>query len=62
MKLPADAFRIGAAAADATDRIIYNSATGDISYDSDGTGANAAILFAKVTPLTALTNADFFVV
>ncbi len=60
--LAASAFVVGAAAADALDRIIYNSSTGIVSYDSDGTGANAAIAFAKVTPLTALTNLDFFVV
>ncbi|MFI0845977.1 Ig-like domain-containing protein [Mesorhizobium sp. IMUNJ 23232] len=60
--LAATAFVVGSAAADALDRIIYNSSTGIVSYDSDGTGANAAIAFAKVTPLTALTNLDFFVV
>jgi Ca2+-binding RTX toxin-like protein len=60
--LPAGAFRIGAAAGDAGDRIIYNSATGALFYDADGTGATAAIRFAKLDPALALTNADFIVV
>ncbi|HEV2748677.1 MAG TPA: calcium-binding protein [Allosphingosinicella sp.] len=53
------AFRLGPAAADASDRIIYNSATGSIFFDRDGTGAAAQILFARVDPGTPLTNADF---
>ncbi len=57
--LAAAAYRAGTAAADASDRIIYDSATGKIFYDSDGTGAAAAILFATVTAGTALTVADF---
>ena len=60
--LNADAFHIGAAAADAEDRIIYNSATGGLFYDSNGTGAGGMTQFAKVAPGLALTNADFFVV
>ena len=60
--LNADAFHIGAAAADAEDRIIYNSATGGLFYDSDGTGAGGMTQFAKLAPGLALTNADFFVV
>lgn len=60
--LAADAFHAGTAAADAEDRIIYNSATGEIFYDSDGTGAAAAVLVARVDPGTALTSADFFAV
>jgi serralysin len=60
--LTAAEFVIGTAAQDASDRIIYNSATGALSYDSDGVGGAAAILFAEVTPGLALTNQDFLVV
>ena len=49
------------AAGDATDRIIYDAATGNIFYDPDGTGAAAATLFATVDPGTALTHADFLI-
>ena len=57
--LAASAFRTGAAAQDADDRIVYQAASGRIFYDADGSGAGAAILFAQVTPGTALTSADF---
>lgn len=60
--LAADAFVIGAAAADAADRIIYNSAAGTILFDADGTGAVTAIAFATTATGLALANADFLVV
>ena len=60
--LNADAFHIGAAAADAEDRIIYNSATGALSYDANGNGAGGLTQFAKLATGLAFTNADFGVV
>jgi Ca2+-binding RTX toxin-like protein len=59
--LTAAAYFAGAAAHDATDRIIYNSATGAVMYDADGTGAIAAVKFAQISTGLALTNADFIV-
>ena len=58
--LAASAFRLGTAAADADDRIVYDSATGRIYYDADGSGAGAQVLFATVAAGTALTNLDFY--
>ncbi len=55
------AFRQGIAAADASDRIVYDKASGKIFYDADGNGAGAQVLFATVTAGTALTNADFVI-
>jgi Ca2+-binding RTX toxin-like protein len=60
--LAASAFSIGAAAADASDRIIYNAATGALMFDADGAGAGAAVQFASLAAGVALTNADFLVV
>ena len=59
--LAASAFQTGTAAADALDRVIYNSATGALLFDSDGTGASAAVQFGIVSAGLAMTNADFFV-
>lgn len=59
--LSAAAFRAGTAALDASDRVIYNAAAGQLLYDADGTGAGAAVLFATVAPNTVLTLGDFFV-
>ena len=53
---------IGAAALDANDRIIYNSGTGALYYDSDGVGGAAQIQFAQMSTGLALTNLDFLVV
>ncbi|MCW2276516.1 Ca2+-binding RTX toxin-like protein/subtilisin family serine protease [Rhodoblastus acidophilus] len=61
--LSPDAFYIGAAAHDATDRILYNSGTGALSYDADGNGAAAAVRFATLsTGLTTLANTNFVVI
>lgn len=50
-------------AADASDRIIYETDTGKVFYDQDGNGgAFAGIQFAKLAAGLAITNADFFVI
>lgn len=54
-------FRIGSRAADASDRVIYNAATGQLFFDADGSGAGAATLFATVTAGTTLTAADIWI-
>ena len=60
--LAAAAFHIGAAAADASDRIIYNPASGALIYDANGTGVGGAVQFATLSLGLALTNADFVVI
>ncbi|ESR27382.1 calcium-binding protein [Lutibaculum baratangense] len=60
--LSASSFRIGAAAADADDHVIYNQATGDLFYDADGSGGAAQIRFATLNTGLAMTAADFMVV
>ncbi len=62
------AFKVGAAATDATDRIVYNSKTGDLFYDSNGSvggGANA-VKFAQLDRVNGvfptLTAADIVVI
>jgi len=59
--LGAAAFRIGTAAADASDRIIYNKATGVLLYDADGAGGNAGLRFATLATGLPLTAASFTV-
>lgn len=61
--LSADAFKVyGTGAVDGNDRILYDSASGKIYYDADGSGSSGRILFATVAPGTALTSADFVVI
>ena len=60
--LASAAFYKGAAARDSTDRIIYNPTTGALLYDSDGTGAAAAVQIATLGAGLNVTYADFVVI
>ncbi|MCA3284340.1 MAG: hypothetical protein ING16_15875, partial [Roseomonas sp.] len=60
--LAAGAFKAGAAATDADDRIIYNTSTGALLYDADGSGSGLAIQFATLSGLTGTLNAAEFII
>jgi Ca2+-binding RTX toxin-like protein len=60
--LASGAFRVGTAAEDADDRILYDPATGALSFDADGLGGVEAVLFATVQPGLVLSAGDFAVI
>jgi Ca2+-binding RTX toxin-like protein len=55
-------FHAGVKAADANDYIVYNKASGVLSYDSDGNGSHAAIAFAILNNKPVLAANDFQVI
>ena len=52
----------GAVAHDGNDYLLYNTSTGDLSYDPDGTGVQAAVLFAHLNNNPAMAAADLAVI
>lgn len=52
----------GATAKDANDYLVYNKATGVLSYDADGSGVSKAVEIALLSKNLKLTAADFFVI
>ena len=46
---------------DATDRVIYNTSTGELFYDADGTGEGAALLITHLGPGVTLVATDIAV-
>lgn len=61
--LSASSFRAGAAvkALDSNDFVLYDTGTGKLYYDADGSGAGAAVQIALLTGAPAITNVDIFV-
>ncbi|NES20438.1 MAG: calcium-binding protein, partial [Symploca sp. SIO3E6] len=60
--LATDLFTLGSGATDASDRFIYNSATGALSFDADGSGSLAQVQFATLSTGLNLTSSDILVV
>jgi Ca2+-binding RTX toxin-like protein len=49
-------------AGDSSDRIIYETDTGELYYDANGNASGGGVLFAKVGIGLGMTNADFVVI
>lgn len=49
-------------ALDANDFVLYETDTGKLFYDADGSGAGAKVQIATLVGLPALTSADFLVI
>jgi phospholipase/lecithinase/hemolysin len=60
--LASGAFAVGSVASEADDRVIYDPATGNLWFDSDGAGGADAVLFATVGSGRAMTASDLIVV
>ena len=60
--LNADFFVKASAAIGVNDYIIYNSATGAVSYDADGNDVGTGVQIAQLGVNLSLTNADFVVI
>ena len=52
----------GAKANDSNDYLAYDSNTGKLSYDADGSGSGAAVVFAQLQPGLDLAAANFYVI
>jgi Ca2+-binding RTX toxin-like protein len=61
--LNASAFSIGTMATTPAHRILYDNATGTLTYDSDGSGIAGATVFARLSAgLAGVLTADCFTV
>ena len=60
--LSSSMLRLGTKALDGNDFLIYNKATGVLSYDHDANGAGAAITVATLSNKTAIDASDFIVI
>ncbi|MFD1702762.1 hypothetical protein ACFSCV_07070 [Methylopila henanensis] len=60
--LSADAFHVGTAAQDASDRVIYNSVSGSLLFDFDGVGGRDAVQIAILGRDLDLSASDFSII
>ncbi len=60
--LLSSAFYIGTKAHDSSDRVIYDSKSGKLWYDADGTGSTKAVQFALLDTGLKMTASDFDII
>ncbi|GEO15972.1 calcium-binding protein [Microvirga aerophila] len=61
-KLKSGYFKIATDAQDSNDYLLYDRATGVLSYDADGSGAGREIAIATLRPGLRLTSSDFVII
>ena len=52
----------GGAAHDSNDRVLYNTSTGQLYYDADGSGSGAAQLIATISGNPTIAATDIAVI
>ncbi len=60
-ELTQEQFTLGTAATTQSNRFIYDSDTGNLFFDIDGTGDIAQVQIATLSSGLAMTNADIFI-
>jgi Ca2+-binding RTX toxin-like protein len=55
-------FKVGSKAQDKDDYVLYNSKTGVLSYDADGSGKGKAVEIAQLSKNLKMTYDDVFIV
>jgi Polysaccharide lyase/RTX calcium-binding nonapeptide repeat (4 copies) len=60
--LSGSAFWVGSRAHDADDRIVYDSASGALHYDADGSGAGAGVQIATLSTGLKMASANVYVI
>ena len=53
---------MGSRAHDADDRIVYDSASGALHYDADGSGAGAGVQIATLSTGLKMASANVYVI
>ena len=59
--LASQMFTVGTAATNSDHRFVYDAGSGDLSYDSDGTGENEQVKIASLNNGLTLTHNNFYV-
>lgn len=60
--ISSDQFTLGMSAVDERDRIIYNSSSGELFFDIDGSGDQSQVLLATLSGAPAISNTDIVVI
>ncbi|MBD2452196.1 calcium-binding protein [Nostoc sp. FACHB-152] len=60
--LKSNIFRLGSSATSASERFIYDQSTGNLFFDTDGSGSASQVQIAKLSSQVALTNTNIVLI